>query len=83
MPIYGENAEEVLGQKEEAKISYQRAYAFDKTLTEAKKQLIELRIKITNYNFMRCIFATQIVKNADYCPPFSLQILNLDADCKC
>jgi tetratricopeptide (TPR) repeat protein len=29
--------QEVLGQKAEAKISYQRAYAFDKTLTEAKE----------------------------------------------
>jgi len=29
--------QEALGQKEEAKISYQRAYAFDKTLTEAKE----------------------------------------------
>ena len=28
---------EALGQKEDAKISYQRAYAFDKTLTEAKE----------------------------------------------
>jgi len=26
-----------LGQKEDARISYQRAYAFDKTLTEAKE----------------------------------------------
>ena len=29
--------QEALGQKEEAKISYQRAFAFDKTLTEAKE----------------------------------------------
>ena len=29
--------QEALGQKEEAKISYQRAYAFDKTLKEAKE----------------------------------------------
>lgn len=29
--------QEALGQKEDAKISYQRAYAFDKTLTEAKE----------------------------------------------
>jgi tetratricopeptide (TPR) repeat protein len=29
--------QEALGEKEEAKISYQRAYAFDKTLTEAKE----------------------------------------------
>jgi len=29
--------QEALGQKEEARISYQRAYAFDKTLTEAKE----------------------------------------------
>jgi tetratricopeptide (TPR) repeat protein len=29
--------EEALGEKEEAKTSYQRAYAFDKTLTEAKE----------------------------------------------
>jgi tetratricopeptide (TPR) repeat protein len=29
--------QEALGQKEEAKISYQRAYAFDKTLIEAKE----------------------------------------------
>ena len=29
--------QEALGQQEEAKISYQRAYAFDKTLTEAKE----------------------------------------------
>jgi len=29
--------QEALGQKDEAKISYQRAYAFDKTLTEAKE----------------------------------------------
>ena len=29
--------QEALGQKEEAKISYQRAYAFDKSLTEAKE----------------------------------------------
>jgi len=29
--------QEALGQKEEAKISYQRAYAFDKDLTEAKE----------------------------------------------
>jgi tetratricopeptide (TPR) repeat protein len=29
--------QEALGQKEEAKISYQRAYAFDKTLAEAKE----------------------------------------------
>jgi tetratricopeptide (TPR) repeat protein len=29
--------QEALGQKAEAKISYQRAYAFDKTLTEAKE----------------------------------------------
>jgi tetratricopeptide (TPR) repeat protein len=29
--------QEALGQKEDAKISYQRAYAFDKTFTEAKE----------------------------------------------
>lgn len=29
--------QEALGQKDEAKISYQRAYAFDKTLTDAKE----------------------------------------------
>ena len=29
--------QEALGKKEDAKISYQRAYAFDKTLTEAKE----------------------------------------------
>jgi len=29
--------QEALGQKEDARISYQRAYAFDKTLTEAKE----------------------------------------------
>ncbi|TMI91704.1 MAG: tetratricopeptide repeat protein [Bacteroidetes bacterium] len=38
--------QEALGQKEEAKISYQRAYAFDKTLTEAKEAAD--RIKINN-----------------------------------
>ena len=37
--------QEALGQKEEAKISYQRAYAFDKTLTEAK----EAAERINNY----------------------------------
>ena len=36
--------QEALGQKEEAKISYERAYAFDKTLTEAK----EARDRISN-----------------------------------
>lgn len=34
---------EALGQKDDAKISYQRAYAFDKTLTEAKKAAERIR----------------------------------------
>ncbi len=35
--------EEALGKKEEAKTSYQRAYAFDKTLTEAKEAAARIK----------------------------------------
>jgi tetratricopeptide (TPR) repeat protein len=35
--------QEALGQKEDARISYQRAYAFDKTLTEAKEAADKLK----------------------------------------